>query len=357
MDRKWFMIKLRWLRGKILKVHTGGRDLDNADKPFRWGILGIGNIASSFAKGIQAAPGAQLVAAASTSEERARAFQKEFHVPRAYASYAELIQDPQVDAIYIATRHPQHYQNALDCLRAGKPILVEKPFTLNAVQARHIAEEARQQSVFCMEAMWTRFLPSMDYVRQVLANGDIGEPQLLHADFCFQSKFDAQSRLYDPHKGGGSLLDVGVYPISLAHMTFGPPVEVTGVAAIGATGVDEQATIALRHAKGQCSSLMCGVRAASQFEAHITGTKGRLRILKPWAFSTSVELHLSGKDPQIRELPFLGNGYAHEALEVMNCVRSGKLESPLMTLADTVSIMETMDTLRKLWHIAYPGEE
>src|SRR5215216_7626821 len=196
----------------------------------RWGILGTGNIASQFARGLVALDDAELVAVGSRTAESAEAFGERFSAPRRHASYAALASDPDVDAIYIATPHPLHHDNTIMGLEAGKAVLCEKPFAINAGQAQAMIATARERGVFLMEAMWTRFLPHMVRLRELLAAGAIGEVRMLQADFGFRTSFNPQSRLFDPALGGGALLDVGVYTISFAQMILGEPDRVTGLA-------------------------------------------------------------------------------------------------------------------------------
>jgi predicted dehydrogenase len=327
------------------------------DSVFRWGIVGLGNIAHSFAWGLRDAPGAQLVAGASRSSERAEAFKREFNVPRCYPTYEELFADPEVDAIYIATRHPDHACAALAAIEAGKPVLVEKPFTVNVTEAKQIVQAARERRVFCMEAMWTRFLPLMGKVRELVAEGAIGDVRLVQADFSFASEFDPTSRIFDPALGGGALLDVGVYPISFASMLLGRPTEAVGTAHLGASSVDENAAMSLLYNEGRVASLACGTRARSHQEAVVVGTTGRIRIHSPWFMARTLTLTRESREDEVIERAFRGNGYCHEAEELMSGVRAGRIESPVLPLDETIDIMRTMDTLRRQWGLRYTADE
>jgi predicted dehydrogenase len=321
----------------------------------RWGILGTGRIARQFAEGLLSLPDAELVAVGSRSQAKADSFARDFTVPFRHPDYAALVNDPKVDAVYVATPHSLHAENTLQALDAGKPVLCEKPFTINAGQAEKVIQTARAKKILVMEAMWSRFLPSLHRLRELLAEGVIGEPRLLTADFGFKASSD-QRRLFDPALGGGALLDVGIYPVSLASMLFGPPAKVTGLAELGATGVDEQSAMVLNHAKGELSVLHTSIRANTIHEAVILGTKGRIRLHAPWWKGTDLTLYLDEGGEELLEFPYTGNGYQFEAAAFMECLREGRLESPVMPLDETLSIMKTLDTLRAQWGLKYPME-
>ncbi len=323
--------------------------------PFRWGILSTGRIAGVFATGLASLPDAELVAVGSRSAASAAAFAERFHVPRAYASYDELVADPDIDAIYIATPHSSHAEDALRAIAAGKAVLCEKPFTINATEAATVVAAARARGVFVMEAMWTRFLPVFVAIREQIAAGRIGEVRLLSADFGFRTAVNPASRLFDPALGGGALLDVGVYCVSLASMLFGPPTGIQSLANLGSTGVDEQAAILLGHASGAMALLATATRTDTPHEATILGTAGMIRVAAPWWAARAYRITVDGVTEDCA-LPPLGNGYAHEAAEVARCVRAGLTESPIMPLDETIAIMRTLDALRAQWGLRYPME-
>lgn len=326
-------------------------------KPIRWGILGLGKIARQFAIGLKSVPDAELVAVGSRTREKADAFAAEFEVPRAYASYEALADDPGVDVVYVATPHPMHHANALLCLNAGKAVLCEKPFTINAREAGELVAIARRENVFLMEAMWTRFLPVMVRVREWLAQKVIGEPRMVMADFGYRAGWNPSSRALDPRLGGGALLDVGIYPVSLAAMVFGAePVKISGLSHLGATGVDEQSVMALSYGGGEIACLACAVRTRTPHEARILGTDGSIQIPEFWHGGT-MTLSVQGKAPETVSLPLTGNGYNYEAVEVGRCLREGLKESPVMPLSETVAIMRIMDELRRQWGLVYPQEK
>jgi predicted dehydrogenase len=322
----------------------------------RWGILGTGRIAKTFAQGLAVLPDAELVAVGSRSQTTADAFGDMFHVPHRHASYEGLAADPDVDVVYVATPHSLHRDNSLLCLEAGKAVLCEKPFAINAAQAEEVVALARECGRFVMEAMWTRFLPAIVRVRGLLAEGAIGEVRLLSADFGFRAEFDPRGRLFDPYLGGGALLDVGVYTVSLASMVFGPPARIVSMAHLGPTGVDEQAAVILGYERGQLAVLTTAVRTSTPQEAILMGTGGQMRIHSQWWHPTTLTLALEGREEEVIYLPFEGNGYHYEAAEVMDCLRSGRLESDVMPLDETLAIMETMDQMRAQWGLRYPME-
>ena len=324
----------------------------------RWGILSTGNIAHSFATGLAGADGAEIVAVGSRSQESADAFGDEFDIPNRHGSYEALANDPDVDVIYIGTPHPYHKDNSLLCIDAGKAVLCEKPFTINAKEAEVVINRAREKGIFLMEAMWTRFSPVMTRIRELIAEGTIGEVNMLHADFGFRMAFDAEHRLFNPNLGGGALLDVGIYPISLAYMVFGnAPDEVVSHAHLGESGVDEQSTMLFKYNTGQSAVLSCAIRTQTQWEAIISGTKGIIKVPNPWWQPQRFTLQLEGEDPQEIELPFGVNGYEYQAIEVMKCLAEGKTESDIMSLDETLTIMKTLDSIRAQWGLVYPMEQ
>ncbi len=323
----------------------------------RWGILGTGNIAKQFARGLAVLSDADLAAVGSRSQASADAFGDEFDVPRRHPSYAALANDPDVDVVYVATPHNLHRENSLLCLQADKAVLCEKPFAINAGEAEQVIALAREKRLFLMEAMWTRFLPALQQTRQLLAGGAIGDVRMLAADFGFRASFDPQGRLFDPHLGGGALLDVGIYPISLASLVFGaPPSRVSSLAHLGQSSVDEQAAMIFGYDQGQLALLSSATRTNTPQEAVISGTEGQIRIHTPWWQACTLTLSVQGEEDQVLRLPFEGNGYNYEAVEVMDCLRGGKTESDLMPLDETLAIMRTLDQIRAQWGLSYPME-
>ncbi len=320
-----------------------------------WGIIGPGSIANRFADGLATVPDAKLHAVGSRTQAKADEFADKHGAPKRYASYEALAEDPDVQVVYIATPHPQHKDAALLCLKNGKSVLLEKPFTVNAKEAAEVINFARAKDLFIMEAMWARFFPGMRKVRELIAAGTIGEARMIQADFGFRTDVNPEGRLFDLALAGGGLLDVGVYPISLASMLFGTPTEVSGLAQIGETGVDEMAAVTLKYSGGQLASIVTGVRINTPSEATIFGTDGSIKLHAPFWNVTKLTVNDHGKIEDI-ETPYENGGFNYEAQEVMDCLRAGKNESAVMPLDETLTIMQTMDTLRSQWGLKYPME-
>ena len=326
-------------------------------KPIRWGILATGGIAGTFVNGLRALPDAEVVAVGSRSRESAEAFGAKFSIPRRHATYEALAADPEVDVVYVASLHPWHKENSILCLNHGKAVLCEKPFTVNAADAEAVIAVARRRKLFLMEAMWTRFLPMTVKVRQWIKDGVIGAPRFFQANFGFDVGEKPDGRHLKHASGGGALLDVGVYTIAYAQMVFGcAPESVSGAALIGPTGVDEQAGALLRFPGGRIAQLSFAVRTNLGQAGTIYGTLGRIRLEPTFWRGSKMVLSVAGKPDEAVDLPPPGNGYTCEAAEVMRCLREGRLESDVMPLAETVSILRTMDALRKPWGLRYPGE-
>lgn len=281
-------------------------------------------------------------------------FGAQFEVSRCHASYVALANDPEVDVIYVATPHACHKESTLLALAAGKAVLCEKPFTINAREAAEVISFARAKKLFLMEAMWTRCFPLMDKLRALVASHAIGEVRMLTADFGFRAEYHEEPRLFDRAVGGGALLDVGVYPVSLASMLFGPPSRIASLAHLGPTGVGEEGAITLSHAQGQLAVLSTAVRVDTAQEAILSGTQGRIRIHRPWWRPSAMTLSREGQEDEVLEFPLAGNGYQFEAVEVMRCLRAGKLESDLMPLDETFAIMKTLDAIRAQSGLKYP---
>lgn len=323
----------------------------------RWGILGTGRIAHKFAEALTVVSDAGLSAVGSRAQGTADAFGDEFAVPRRHATYQSLAEDPGVDAIYVSTPHPMHCRDTLLCLNAGKPVLCEKPFALNAQEAEIMIQRARQRGVFLMEAMWTRFLPAIAQVRQWLGDGAIGEVRNVMADFGFRAEFNPEGRLLNPELGGGALLDIGVYVVSLASMVYGKqPARVAALADMGATGVDEQTTMAFRYDTGAMAALTCAVRTSTPGAVSIHGTRGNIHIPSPFYDSYTATLNVDGEEPVVAEPARVENGFKYEIEEAGRCLRKGLLETPTLPLDETLAIMRTLDVVRQEIDLKYPME-
>ena len=335
------------------------RTPDPRDAPtLRWGILAPGGIARSFASALQARTGQHLQAVASRSLPRAQDFAADFGIDTAHGSYADLVSDPDVDVVYVASPHSEHRTQALLATGAGKPVLVEKAFARNATEARDIVESAGAAGVFAMEAMWTRFLPHVDVVRRCLEDGLLGEIHTVHADHGQALYPDGPQRLADPALAGGALLDLGIYPVSFAHFVLGDFVDVTATGVLTDTGVDAQAAIGVTSGSGAMGVLGTTMATRTPTVAAVCGTEARLEISGPF-YAPSAVVRLVANDGT--ELDRYVNedtehGLHFEAVEVARRVTAGEVESPLMPHAETLRIMDALDDIRAQVGVRYPGE-
>jgi len=329
----------------------------SAEQTIKWGILGPGWIAGQFTRDLKHAKGAEAVAVGSRTKEKAEAFAKEHGIARAYGSYEELVQDAEVDIIYVATPHPAHKDSVMTCLRAGKAVLCEKPFTVNAAEAEELVQYARERKLFLMEAMWTRYLPAIRKVQEWLAQGKIGEVRMMKADFGFRMGWDPKHRLLNPDLAGGALLDVGIYPISFASMVFGgAPEQVFASGYLGETGVDEQFSLIFTYSGGRTASMNGAVRVALDNDCTIYGTEGKI-VISEFFVAKSVTLQVYGSADEKFEYKGEARGFAFEAEEAGRCLREGRLESVTMPLDETLELMRTMDMIRAQWGLKYPFEK
>ena len=319
-----------------------------SDRPVRWGILATGGIARSFARDLELLPDAELVAIGSRTQASADAFGDEFNVPHRHGSYASLVADPDVDAVYVSTPHPGHRDAALLAIDAGKAVLVEKPFTMDGAEARDVVAAARERGVLCVEAMWTRFLPHMARIREIVAAGTLGKIVYLTAEHGQWFAEDPAFRLFAPSLGGGALLDLGIYPVSFAHMVLGVPDKITAVSGPAFTRVDATTSMIFQYPGGAHAVLTTSLAAASNNPAAIYGTEARLEIAG-WFYTPTTFRVVSrdGTELERFDVPDPGRGMQHEAAEVGRCLRAGLTESPLLPLDETVAIMDTLDEVRR----------
>lgn len=311
-------------------------------RPYRWGILATGNIASSMAAALKLVPDAELRAVASRRQSAADRFAGVWDVPVAYGSYDALLADPEIDIVYVATPNALHKENVLAALSAGKHVLCEKPLTTSAEDTAICAQAARSAGLFLMEAMWTAFFPAMIRARQLILEGAIGKPAHLSANFVSYRDPATSPNLFDPELGGGASLDLGIYPLTAALLLAGP-IETTSSSVVrGSTGVDEMVGVTAVHQSGVLSSLSFGFRAEMPIAVRITGDKGVLEIPKDFHHPETLLLQRGGQVEQL-DLPALGNGYAHEAIEVQHCVAAGRNESgiwPIERSLETARILQ-----------------
>lgn len=324
--------------------------------PIRWGILGAGGIAARFGSDLRAAPDSTIAAVAARDSARAAAFATHLGIPRSYGSYRELVQDEDVDVVYIATTHAQHHEQALLALRAGKPVLVEKAFTLNARQAREVVAEARERGLFCMEAMWMRLHPLIRQVGDLVRDGALGEIVGLRADLS--KRFDRQRdvRVFDAAVGGGALLDLGVYPATLAWLLLGRPDSVRATGSRGGTEVDLTAALQLGYRDGRVAQVYCSAISDSPYAALLTGTAGWVRFEGRMHHPTALTLHTAAGERVLAAPPVQGNGFNWEIAEVESCLRGGVTESLLAPLEDTIGVLEILDDARRQLGVRYDAD-
>lgn len=362
----------------------------------RWGILGTGWIAAQFARDLQRLPTAKLAGVASRSRQNAEKFAQAFPECQAYSSYADLTAATDIDVVYVATPHVRHYDECLLALKAGKPVLCEKPFMMNRSEAEEIFAIAQSNNLFCMEAMWMRFIPLVQTVRRRVQQGELGQIRYITADFGYPVGFDAQNRLFNRELGGGTLLDRGCYPISLAIYLLGKPDQVAGFAHIGESGVDEQCSMLLQYDNGAFAQLASTVQTYGTNQAVIAGTQGQITIQAPFYYPEKIVVQRFPDTMQmvappkgglptdakgrlkasLKTNPWYkrlrqwrpqggqtitqiegGSGYYHQAQEVGRCLQAGLLESPLMPWEETLQVLEVMDTLRQSWQLRYPQDD
>ena len=308
----------------------------------RWGVVGPGRIAEKVVEDFAVVDGARAVAVASRSLDRAEGFAARHGLERAYGSYAEILADPDVDVLYVATPHPQHHAIALGALRAGKALLIEKAFTATTAGTAEIVDVARQTGVFVMEAMWTRFQPAVVALRDLVADGAIGEVRSVQADLGVSREYDPADRLFDLAQGGGALLDLGVYVVSFAQMLLGTPERVVAAGSLFPSGADAEATLLLDYGDGRSAALMTSLRNALPGQARVFGTAGWIDVLPRFHHPTTFVLHRAGAEPETISRQPLGAGYAHELIEVTDCLRAGRAESAVMPLADTFAVQKVL---------------
>jgi predicted dehydrogenase len=327
------------------------------DAPIRWGILGAGGIAGKFAADLIRTPGNTLAAVGARQPDRAAGFAARFGAPRSYGSYRELVDDPGLDVVYIATTHPGHHEQALMTIGAGKAVLIEKPVCLNARDAREVFQAAAGAGVFAMEAMWMRTNPLIRKAQELVAGSAIGELASVRAEMGLGQPYDPTHRLYDLANGGGALLDLGVYPVTFGWIFLGRPQSVAVTGALAPTGSDATAAMQWSYPDGRDAQLWCSAPIKAPYRAIVVGTEGWIRaegrFHRPSALTVMMgELESRIDDPLGSDT----NGYGPEIAEVARCLRAGLTESPLIPAADTIAILELLDGARAELGVRYPGE-
>jgi len=322
---------------------------------FSWGILGPGGIARAFAKDLTLLEGHTIGAVGSRSIDNAQGFAKDFG-GTAYGSYEELVKDPTIDAIYVATPHPAHHDNVILALNAGKPVLCEKPFAVNAGQAQAMVDTAAKNKVALMEAMWARFLPHYSKVREIIASGVLGPILSIHADHGQRLADQNIPRLVEPHLAGGALLDLGIYPISFAHMILGNPASITSSAIMTNKGVDAQTSMIFTYQSGAQSVLTTTMIEQTPCRAVVAGLHGWLEIDRTFYNPASMRVVLN--DGTVTQYPntYTGHGLREQAESFKQLVQSGKVQSEILSWQDTIDIMKTMDAVREQIGLKFPFE-
>ncbi len=338
--------------------------------PLRWGIIGCGSIANRFGADVVRLGDHKLQAIASRDAERARHYSAKFGVPTPYMgadAYNELVSDSEVDVVYVATPHNFHKDHVLMALAAGKPVLCEKPFTVNAAETELVVSTARQAGLFLMEGVWSRCFPVWRRVMQCITDGVIGDVRLLYSDFGFRAGslgsdwrltgYDPNGRLFDPNLAGGALMDVGIYPISIAQMVFGNPVGIKAVGSLGSSGVDENVGVVMVFGQGQIATATTSLQVTTPSTTTLLGTAGRIEVPSQWWRPKAFTIYRDGKDPERVELEHAGEGFQFEAMEVASCLRRGRKESDIVPLDATLAVMRALDAVRVQLGLKFPMED
>jgi predicted dehydrogenase len=326
------------------------------EKFINWGILGTGKISDKFASDLQFVPNARLAAVGSRDAACAQRFAKKFNALKAYNSYEELAADNDIDVIYVGTPHISHCENTLLCLDHRKAVLCEKPFAMNEKEVLQMILKAHDSNVFLMEALWTRFIPAIKKALELIELGVIGDIVHIKADFGYKAHYDPSWRLFNKKLGGGSLLDIGIYPVFLILLLLGEPDKIVADAIMGRTGVDELVSAYFKYNNGKMATLYSTLIADTPGEAEISGTKGYIRIHHMWHMSRSLELHLNDQETQSFEFSYQRMGYEYEAAEVTNCIQRDLKESALLPLDFSLRLIRVLDKMRKLCGITYQAD-
>lgn len=322
-------------------------------KNYRWGILGAGRIAEKFCTALDFVKGSEVYAVASRDAAKAKAYATKYNATVFYDNYEELIKDENVDIIYIATPHAFHHEQTLACVEHKKAVLCEKPMSLSYRQTKEMINAASENNVFLMEGMWTACMPFIKKIKSLIDEDVIGELRYMSADFGFTAPVDPESRLYNKALGGGSMMDVGIYPLFLATSFFGKPIDIKTISKLAETKVDEYVNVVLQYANGETAHLLSSVSFNTAIEAEIIGTKGRIEIKNPWFKATELAVHLNDGSMQNFSMPHVSNGFEHEIMEVMHCLDDGSLQSKSMPHHLTLSISKIMEEILQQAGVRY----
>ena len=328
------------------------------NKTYNWAILGCGKIARKFAADLKTLPNARLYAAASRSIENAQEFAADLGFEKAFGSYEAMVNDPEVDVVYIATPHSHHLEHALLCLNHKKAVLCEKAFALNSKEVKLMTEASKKNKTFLMEAFWTRFQPSFLKVMEIIQSGELGALKMVRSDFAFNAEYNPEKRLYNVGLGGGSLLDIGIYPIFMSLMAFGKPSEIKTLASFCPTGAEESIMMSFNYPEGTIASLVSSFASYSSTQTEFSFENGFVRLNRRFYTPTSLTYWKNWEEEKIITFEKgLGNGYELEAAHVMECLDAGKTESDWMPLSLSADLMEIMDRVRKEAGIVFPGHD
>lgn len=327
-------------------------------KQYNWAILGLGKIAKKFAADLNLTENGNLYAVASRSQDKADAFAAEFNADIAYGSYEAMMKDKNIDAVYIATPHVFHCKNTLMCLDAGFHVLCEKAFGMNKGEVQLMVDKARKKGLFLMEALWTRFIPGTERMLELIKNDTIGDIKLVKADFGFRAPYNTTGRLFSKELGGGSLLDVGIYPIFMSLLTLGKPKTISAFALMTPSEVDYNCAMYFGYDNDASAILDSSFQVTTPVEAWIHGTKSALKLNSRFHHCERIDvMDLRWKITDTIEVAYTGNGYYHEIIEVMDCLDQGKTESDKMPLSFSLDLIETLDAVREKIGLVYPNHD
>lgn len=322
------------------------------NKQINWGMIGLGKIARRFAEDLMRSKHSKLQGVASRDINKAKEFGSTFNSVRCYGSYEELACDPDIDVVYIATPHAFHHDHTMICLKNDKAVLCEKPMGINAGEVKSMAEEARSRNLFLMEAVWTRFIPATAKLLELIQNGVIGDLSFIRADFGFRSAHDPESRLYNKALGGGSLLDIGIYPVYLSLLTLGIPTEIKAMARITETDVDSYCSMLLSYENGAKAVLESTIEADTPTEAYLHGSRGSLKLHSRFHHSEKITISGNGEE-EILDIKYQGNGLIYEIEEVNSCLLQNRTESSKLPLQTSLNLITVLDHIKKEIGLSY----
>lgn len=326
-------------------------------KKIKWGILGTGGIAKKFAEALKAVENSELYAVGSRSQASAESFAREFNVSKTYSSYEDAANDPAVDVIYIGTPHNLHCENTLMSLEKGKHVLCEKPLGINGIEVRKMIAKAKEKKLFFMEALWSRFLPNIIKVKELIDSGEIGKVKLITSYFSIKSSYGPEHRQFNRELGGGSLLDIGIYNVFLSLFLLGKPKEFIAIAGIGNTEVDNSCSFTFKYDQDILAVMYSSFVAQAQSIAEIHGETGKILLPEMFFCPNNVKIIRPDGNEKIIPFEFKSNGYNYEAEEVVKCIQSGKIQSELMSWNNSLDLIDMLDSIRKKCGIVYPGHD